>query len=222
MNDNLNINNGNKFNVRHYTVKVVKEKINPIRFMINVISYALFILLLLIGATLLVYVVDGKIRAKKGDTTPPKYNAYVVLTGSMIPEILPNDVVITKRREANELKEGDIITFVSSDVRLSNIIVTHRIKKVFYDATTKKYSYQTKGDNNNTEDFALAEEDNIIGEVIFKLPKLGYIQQLLASRGGLILVILIPSLVIVSYDIVKLFKNVGKKAKKRDSVIVRR
>ena len=222
MNNNFKINNSDKFNVRHYNVKVVREKINPIRFIINVISYALFILLLLVGVTLLIYVADSKIKEMKGVTTPPKYNAYVVLTGSMIPEILPKDVVVTKKRDAKDLKAGDIITFISSDVRLSNIIVTHRIKNVYYDSTTKKYSFQTKGDNNNTEDFALAEENNIIGQVIFKIPKLGYVQELLASKGGIILIILVPCLAIISYDIVKLFKSIGKKAKKKSSIIVRR
>mgnify|MGYP003293407424 CR=1 FL=1 len=43
----LEINN-NYFGVRHYKVHVVKEKIKPIRFITSVISYALFIWLLLI------------------------------------------------------------------------------------------------------------------------------------------------------------------------------
>lgn len=214
--------NNNYFGVRHYKVSVVKEKISPLKFIINVISYTIFIWLLLIGGVLLVYVADMKIRAAKGDFTPPTYNAYVVLTGSMIPEIDPMDVVITKRRDAKELETGDIITFLSSDSRLSGIIVTHRILDKYYDSTTGKYSFQTKGDANNTEDLALAEDYNIIGEVIFKIPKLGYIQEILASRGGLIIFIFIPCVAVLSYDIVKLVKNAGKKNKKKSATVVRR
>lgn len=211
------------FGVRHYNVQVKREKIKPIKFIVNVMSYALFIWLLLVGLTLLVYVADIKIRAMKGDFTPPTYNAYVVLTGSMIPEIDPMDVVITKRREPSELKEGDIITFLSSDSRLSGVIVTHRIKQTFHDTTTDKYTFQTKGDANNTVDFALAEGHNIIGEVIFKIPKVGYVQELLASKGGLVIFILIPCLAVLSYDMVKMIKKVGKKAsKKNNSTVVRR
>lgn len=213
--------NYNYFGVRHYKVNVVKEKIKPLKFITNVISYALFIWLLLIGATLLVYVADIKIRAMKGDFTPPAYNAYVVLTGSMVPEIMPKDVVITKRRDPSELKENDIVTFLSSDSRLSGIIVTHRIKEVFHDTTTGKYTYRTKGDANNTVDFALAEDHNIIGEVIFKIPKVGYIQELLATKGGLIIFIFIPCLGVLSYDIVKMVKKIGKK-KKSETTVVRR
>ena len=219
-------NNDNKdynyFGVRHYKVHVIKEKIKPFKFIMNVLSYALFIWLLLIGITLLVYVADIKIRAMKGDFTPPAYNAYVVLTGSMVPEIMPMDVVVTKKRTGEELKEGDIITFLSSDSRLSGVIVTHRIKQKFYDATTDKYTFQTKGDANNTVDFALAEEHNIIGEVIFKIPKVGYVQEILASKGGLIIFILVPCVGVLSYDIVKLIKRVGKKTKKSNSTVVRR
>ena len=127
--------NKNYFGVRHYNVKIVKEKISPIRFVINVISYAVFMWLILIGITLLIYIADTKIRAAKGDFSPPKYNAYVVLTGSMYPEIKPNDVVVTKKTEGKDLKVGDIITFIPSDSRISNIIVTHRILNKYYDST---------------------------------------------------------------------------------------
>ena len=149
--------NYNYFGVRHYKVNVVKEKIKPLKFISNVISYTIFIWLLLIGLVFLVYVADIKIRALKGDFTPPTYNAYVVLTGSMLPEIDPMDVVITKRREAKDLEVGDIITFLSSDSRLSGDIVTHRIKNKYFDSTTGKYSFQTKGDANNTEELSLSE-----------------------------------------------------------------
>ena len=213
--------NKNYFGVRHYNVKVVKEKIKPFKFISSVISYAIFIWLLLIGLTLLVYIADIKIRAAKGDNTPPTYNAYVVLTGSMIPEIMPKDVVITKKRDVKELEVNDIITFVSSDPRLSNIIVTHRIKNKYYDSTTGKYTFQTKGDNNNVEDFTLAQEQNVIGEVIYKIPKLGYIQELLATKGGLIIIILIPCLTILSYDIVKLCKRAVTKKKNKMNVVRR-
>lgn len=214
--------NYNYFGVRHYKVHIVKEKIKPFKFIVNVVSYAIFIWLLLIGVTLLVYVADIKIRAMKGDYTPPAYNAYVVLTGSMVPEIMPKDVVITKRREPKDLEVGDIVTFLSSDSRLSGIIVTHRIKEVFYDSTTGKYTFQTKGDANNTPDFTLAEDYNIIGEVIFKIPKVGYIQEILASKGGLIIFIFIPCLAVISYDVVKLVKKANNKTKKSDTTVVRR
>ncbi|MBQ6494762.1 MAG: signal peptidase I [Bacilli bacterium] len=205
-------------NVKHFNVKIVKKKDPPIKFILGVLSYALFIWLLLIGIALLVYVADIKIRAAKGDTSSPTFNAYVVLTGSMLPEIQVYDVVVTKKIEVKDLKEGDIITFASSDTRFLNTIITHRILKKYYDSEKKQYTFQTKGDNNNVADSALVQENNIFGKVILKIPKLGYLQEFLASRGGWIVVILLPCLAVISYDIVKLMKSLKRKKYKNIKV----
>lgn len=205
----------NKIKAKHYKVKITKKSNNPFKFIVSVLSYALFIWLLLIGATLLVYVVDMKIKQSKGDYTPPKYNAYVVLTGSMLPEIKVKDVVVTKKTEASELEKGDIITFLSSDERFLGLTVTHRIIEKIQDPTTGEYAFRTKGDANNVADTALVQDYNILGKVILKVPKIGYLQEFLATKGGWIIVILIPCLAVVSYDIVQIGKTIRKKTTKR-------
>lgn len=201
------------FGVNHYNVKIVKKRENPIQFILGVLSYALFIFLLLVGAALLAYYLDVKIRASKGDYTPSKFNGYVVLTGSMEPNIMVNDVVITKKVDADKLKVGDVITFKSTDARFYGMVITHRIIEKYQDPATGKYTYRTKGDNNNVADNALVLDENIFGKVILKIPKLGYVQYFLARQGGWIFVILIPCLVVVSCDILKLIKAVGRKTK---------
>ena len=199
---------------KHYNVKIVKKKEPLIKLVLGVLSYALFIWLLLIGITLLVYVLDIKIRAAKGDYSSPTFNAYVVLTGSMLPEIEVYDVVVTKKIDATKLKEGDVITFSSADSRFLNTIITHRIIKKNPPSETEGYTFQTKGDNNNVADSALVPENRIFGKVILKIPKLGYLQEFLATRGGWIIVILIPCLTVISYDVVKLLKGLKRKMKR--------
>lgn len=203
----------NKFGVKHYKVKVIKKKENLFKYIVSVLSYAVFIWLLLIGGTLLLYVADIKIRAMKGDNSPPVFNAYVVMSGSMLPQIKIKDIVVTKRVPEERLKVEDVITFISPDERLGGITITHRIKEKFYDNSIKGFYYRTKGDNNNIADPALVPYDNILGKVILKIPKLGYLQDILASKGTVIIVIIIPCLVIFSYDIMKGLKSLGKKTK---------
>ena len=55
------VDNKKYFGVNHYKVKIVKKRENPIQFILGVLSYALFIFLLLVGAALLVYYLDVKI-----------------------------------------------------------------------------------------------------------------------------------------------------------------
>lgn len=215
MSANLELENGvnNIFGVKHYNVKIIKKRENIFRYIVSVLSYALFIWLLLIGGTLLLYVADIKIRAAKGDYSAPAFNAYVVLSGSMLPEIAIKDIVVTKKVPAEELEIGDIITFIAPDSRYGGISITHRILDKYYDKTMDSYTYKTKGDNNNIADSTLVPNTNILGKVILKIPKLGYLQDLLSSKGGLIIVVLIPCLVILSYDIMKILKNLGIKTK---------
>lgn len=205
--------NNNLFGVKHYKVKVIKKKENIFRYIVSVMSYALFIFLLLIGGTLLLYIADIKIRAMKGDYSAPAFNAYVVMSGSMLPTIQVKDIVVTKKVPEEKLEVGDIITFISPDTRFGGISVTHRIIEKYYDESIGSYSYRTQGDNNNVADSVLVPNKNILGKVILKVPKLGYLQDILSSKGGLIIVVLIPCLVILSYDIMKLLKKAGQKTK---------
>ena len=203
----------NIFGVKHYKVKIIRAKEKPLRYIVSVLSYAIFIFLMLVGGTLLLYIADIKIRATKGDYTAPVFNAYVVLSGSMLPTIQIKDVVVTKKIPEEKLQINDVITFISPDERFGGISVTHRIIDKIYDESKGIYTYRTKGDNNNIADSVLVPNDNILGKVIFKIPKLGYIHDVLSSKGGLIILVLIPCLVILSYDIMKIFKRLGQKTK---------
>ncbi|MBQ9853990.1 MAG: signal peptidase I [Bacilli bacterium] len=201
------------FGVKHYNVKIVKEKENIFKYIISVLSYALFIFLMLVGITLVLYIADIRIRAAKGDYSAPVFNAYVVLSGSMVPAINVRDIVVTKKIAEEKLEIGDIITFISPDARFGGISITHRIIDKYYDESIGGFTYRTRGDANNIADSALVPNENIIGKVILKIPKLGYIQEILSSKGGMIILILIPCLAILSYDIMKILKNIGQKTK---------
>lgn len=203
------------FNVKHYKVRIVKKKNKFFKKLITVMSYSIFTILLLVGSALLLYFADIKIRASQGDYSPSKYNAYVVLTGSMEPTIMTNDVVVTKKKAKEDIKKNDIITFIASDPRFAGSIITHRvIEEPIIDEATRSYKFKTKGDHNNVSDEVLVNYENVIGTVILDIPKLGYIQYFLAQQGGWIFVILIPALIVLSFDIFKLIKLIIKKVKK--------
>lgn len=99
------------------------------------------------------------------------YRSYTVLSGSMEPEFYPGDLVITKHKSKTDIKVNDIVTYRDND----GIIITHRI----IEETPE--GYITKGDNNNVEDADILTKENIIGEVKFSIPKLGYLNQFLSK-----------------------------------------
>jgi len=178
----------------------------------TIISYSCLILLILIGLIFTIYVVDVKIQQSKGGIAKPLFGAYVIISGSMEPNIHVYDVIVSKRIDTTDLKEGDVITFYSNDNRFYGVTVTHRIVEVI---DAEKGIFRTRGDANNVEDDALTIGENIIGKVVMRIPQLGRLQFFLASKGGWLIVVLIPCLAIISYDIVKIAKLTSKKASKK-------
>ena len=97
-----------------------------------------------------------------------KYYILTVGSGSMEPNLNIGDVVIIKKLDKSELstlKKGDILVFSN------NKVVIHRIYEIFKDGN--KYSFQTKGDNNNDVDGYIVYADQVIGVAKFKIPWIG-------------------------------------------------
>ena len=175
----------------------------------KIISSAIFAVLVLIIALLALYIVRVNFMATNDKLGDVRVNFYTILTQSMYPTIKAGDVVITYKEDAGKYQTGDVITFISRNN--GGITVTHRIKDIY--VNNGDYSYKTKGDNNNTEDRELIDDADVLGRVVFKIPKAGYFQQFMVSETGWIVAVLLPCLGIVIYDILKIFKIVGRKSR---------
>ena len=177
----------------------------------NVISWSIFAILAIIALFLVYYVIAAQLYANKGEKYKPAFSLYTIISGSMEPTIKVYDVVFdVKVDDPSKLKEGDVITFVSSSSLTSGETITHRIKQVI--ETDSGLKFRTKGDNNPVPDDAYVDADKVLGKVAFKIPQLGRIQFLILKSGGWLFLILIPSLGIVIYDVLKIF-NLDKTKK---------
>ena len=175
-----------------------------IHIIFKILSWALFVILLLIAIFLIYYYIANRIYIKKGAGYEPKFSIYTIATGSMVPNINVYDAVINMRVEnANDLKVGDVITFRSSSSLTPNMTITHRIKAIS-ETEDGEICFITKGDANNVEDDSCTKHSAVIGKVILRIPGLGHIQRFLASGFGWLMCILIPALIIIARDIMKI------------------
>lgn len=183
------------------TFKKIKKILNYIG---KILSTVAIVLLLLIGAFLVYYVISAN-AYKKDPTKKPKINMYTIISGSMEPTIHVYDVVFDIAPSSpEEIKVGDVITFVSTSSISEGLIVTHRVQDIR--VVDGNYEYITKGDYNSAADSAPASYDNIIGKVAFKIPQLGRIQFFVSSKAGWFIVVLLPALGVIIYDVIKLVK----------------
>ena len=190
--------------------------------------YSVFLIMILVFLVIIINFIDQKNNLKKGIPKPALVSAYTIVSPSMVPNINVLDVIITTRvSDPSKIKVGDVITFNSTDYRSSGVTVTHRVKKV-EKTSDGKYLFTTKGDANNTEDATRQPFSSIYGKVLIRLPKLGYIQYILSSVLGWVLLIIVPTVLIIGADIIKIIKtikddpNLKDKNKKKEPKILKR
>lgn len=95
------------------------------------------------------------------------YKVFVVISGSMEPNIHVGDIVITKNVDASDIKVGDVITFNND-----KYTITHRVIDIIQN---EEIYYKTKGDHNSVADKDLIKYNNIEGVCKFRIEKIGII-----------------------------------------------
>lgn len=121
------------------------------------------------------------------------FQVYGVLTGSMEPEYPVGSLIYVKEIDTSSLEVGDTISFKLSE----NVIATHRIVELVPDESNPSVmSYRTKGDANDTVDSSLVQESDIIGKVVFCLPKMGYFLNYIQSPTGITTTVIVSILLI--------------------------
>lgn len=175
----------------------------------KIISSALLVILVLVGIFLVYYLVSAK-KLSNDPNYEPKLSLYTIVSGSMEPNIRVYDVVLDSSvSDPSSIKVGDVITFKSTASISKDLTVTHRVVDI--KLVNGKYEYVTKGDWNPAIDSDTAKFENVIGKVILRFPQLGRVQFFLSTRMGWFLVVLLPAMGVIVYDIIKLIKLLATK-----------
>ncbi|MFH2019763.1 MAG: signal peptidase I [bacterium] len=149
------------------------------------ISFSILLLLALYTLTSNISVLNG-------------YHSYLVLSGSMEPSILIGDVVVVHKQSSYNVH--DIVTFNSPE---AGRIVTHRIVQA-EPSSPGQPPFITRGDANRDDDEAQISDSDIIGKVVFTIPKIGFLISFSRSIPGFILLIIVPALGIIFDEIIKI------------------
>jgi len=164
------------------------------------------VLLLILGGLMFYFNAQSKRAQEKGMQYNPPFGLYTIISGSMEPKIHVYDVVASVEvKDISKIKVNDIVTFVSTwDIAYGKTI-THRVVSISKNENGE-YQLTTKGDNNSAADGAPVTQKNLVGKVLFKIPQLGRLQFYLATKMGWFLIVLVPALTVIIYDLIKIFK----------------
>lgn len=176
---------------------------NAIKKFFKKILTFILIIVAIINITLLLFTLKGE---KNPSILGVRF--FNIISGSMTPSIKINDVILVKKCDINDLKKDDVITFTKDKKTIS-----HRIVKIIEIDNDKMFI--TKGDNNEVIDEGFIEENQIIGKVIFTIPKMGKLVMYIQDKNGFIHII---SLIVISFILICMKdenKNRRKKIRKK-------
>jgi signal peptidase len=151
---------------------------------------------------------------------------YNVTSGSMEPTIPTGSLIYSGKFDPNALSKGDIITFTRTDSGGKSTVVTHRIEEVKKadlvlvgpdkkEQRMTKISYVTKGDANGSPDQEEVLPNQILGKYKWGIPKLGYVAIFAQTQAGFLLLVVLPALVLVIWELLSVINHFRGKYKKK-------
>ena len=142
---------------------------------------------------------------------------YVVSSGSMYPELAMHDIiVISGHMLFEDVKIGDIIVF--DRPKDHDRVIVHRVVAVVDDDPK---TLRTKGDNNQRSivgtDYPITEKE-YIGTVVYVIPQVGFITQILQPPINYIIIAVIIGIMIIRQIYRKDKKKLIDQAKAESSI----
>lgn len=181
----------------------------------NVIANVLFVIVILIAATITMVSLNTKDR---GVANIFGYVPLSIQTDSMKNVFGPGDLIIGKKYNGETLEVNDVVTFFAFE-KDKTILKTHRIIRIEnIDGTTM---YVTKGDNTPGEDQPSITANDIVSIYSnksykgLKLTYVGKVFDFLKSQLGFLLFIVFPLLVFFIYQLYKFIEIIIDEKKKQ-------
>jgi signal peptidase len=132
-----------------------------------------------------------------------------VLSGSMSPAIDVGGAVVSQRVDPRAIEVGDIITFRSP---LDGKLTTHRVVGI---QTENSLCFQTKGDANEDPDPFVVPTENVMGQVRFHIPLIGYATHYAKTPLGFVLMLAVPGLIIIIMEMRDVWIELSEQEKRK-------
>lgn len=169
---------------------------------ISIISIIFFILAFLL-------LIFAMVSSNNSDLSLFGYRFYYVSTDSMEPDLKVGTFIIVNEIDPNELKVGDVISFVSSDPDIKGMVNTHAVYAKSTD-DSGNLEFTTKGVNAPKPDEYKVYPKDIKGKLAFSSYTIGQILNFLSKRWVSFCITIIPLAIIVLINLVDIIVLIYK------------
>lgn len=133
------------------------------------------------------------------------FKMYIVNSDSMAAtDFKAGSLIFVKEVDPTNLKEGDIITFMSQNTASFGETLTHKIRELTIDAEGNA-GFITYGTTTNTNDETIVTYPYVLGQYKSHIPALGTFFNFLKTTPGYFVCIFTPFMLIILYEGLKFF-----------------
>lgn len=184
---------------------------------LNILKTAFTWLLIIAAVGMMIFTVISAATFDRNDRDIFGYKAYIVRSDSMSTVngdeskgyFKAGDLIFVKESDPSTLKEGDIISYSSTNTENFGETVTHMIKAKTVDANGAA-GFITYGTSTGTEDANIVTYPYILGKYTGRIAGVGTFFAFLKTTPGYIVCIFLPFLMLIviqGINSIKLFKN---------------
>ena len=146
------------------------------------------------------------------------YRMFVVMSDSMSKtdknadidiHFSAGDIVISRSLTDSEkltLNEGDVISFISTNIDSYDKVLTHMIREVKYDSNGNVIGYVTYGTATGANDEAMAKAENVLGKYTYSVPKIGELFLFVKTPAGYLSCIFMPFVALICWYGLKIMR----------------
>ncbi len=184
---------------------------------LNIAKTILTWLLVIAAVAMMIFTIVSVNTFDRNDRDLFGYKAYIVRSDSMSMVngdeskgyFDAGDLIFVKEVEPSTLKEGDIISYTSTNTENFGETVTHMIRSLTTDADGNP-GFITYGTSTDTDDANVVTYDYVLGKYTGHIPKVGAFFTFLKTTPGYIVCILLPFLLLIGiqgFNSIRLFRK---------------
>lgn len=177
---------------------------------LNLLKNILTWIVVAVAVLMMIFTIISATTLDRNNRSLFGFKMYKVLSDSMkATDFAAGDLIFVKDVKPETLKEGDIVSYTSTNTENFGEVVTHKIRELTTDEKGNP-GFITYGTTTGENDDKVVTYPYVLGKYSGKIPKLGYFFEFLKTTPGYIVCILVPFvLLILSQGInsVRLFKK---------------
>ncbi|MBE5866720.1 MAG: signal peptidase I [Lachnospiraceae bacterium] len=173
----------------------------------NTIKDVLAIVVMLLAVFIMIFTVISVNMFDQNHRSIFGVKAFIVKSDSMsATDFHAGDIALIKECDPAEIKEGDIIAYISENSSNYGETVTHKVRRLTTDIAGNP-GFITYGTTTDTDDEGVVTYENVLGRYTGHIPKLGTFFMFLKTTPGYICGICIPFMVIILYEVISCMRH---------------